>query len=59
MIKVKIRYADVVKPQAKDIAESMRVEIENKTGKKMKVKKLTIFSDEMRIEFQEAHADDV
>ena len=53
MVKVNLKYADVVKPQAKAIAENIRQDLEHKTGKKYKIKNLVTYSDEMRMEFKE------
>lgn len=49
----KLKYKDIVKPHLKSIAEDLRKNLEKETGLKLKVRKLTTFSDEVRIEFRE------
>lgn len=57
-IMYRIKYRDVVKPNAKQIALDLIPQIEAQTGKKVKIKKLTLYSDEMRVEFKELPEDE-
>lgn len=45
----KLKYADLVKPQLKDIARQLKEKIEADTGKPHKVKELKYYSDEFRV----------
>lgn len=53
MLRQKVKYADIVKPMIKEIAEQMRIQNEQEYGRKFKVKNIVMYSDEMRVEFTE------
>jgi len=55
---IKAKYKDIIAPNAKILADNYRLQMEKETGKKLKVKKLVLYSDEMRIEFKEEREPD-
>lgn len=52
-MRLKVKYRDIVKPQMKAIAESVRLQAEAETGNKYKLGSLVAYSDEFLIELKE------